>query len=502
MCSEEVAIERRVAEVLKAAGARLELSWGFTLYHRDDLPPRTSFKTYSSFRRAVQEEPGATVRPEVPPPRSWRPPPAPVHDEPGAGRLPEDLGFGDLAFPPRDDRAPVEFVGGERVALAWVTTYVSKFLERYYVGATNTMRKGKSAIGRDATTKFSPWLAHGCVSARRIYHLVEKLERQRRASDATGWLKHELVWRDYLRFAGMAEVWGDSIFKRDGIGGALQGIEWVRDGAVASERLERWIEGRTGYPFVDAFMRELAATGYTTHCGRECACWFLVRDLGVDWRLGAAYFESILIDYEPTANWGNWAYRIASTTPPRLLADDGATRSREMLLWAGAHDPHAVHVASGFRSSPPRRLALEPWRLLAAAEGAPPTRRRAAAAGEEAGVVCDAPSRMAEEATCAACEAPRPRLGWGDFRRRRLPAARRAPVHLRRPPHRRGGGGGGGSRSPPGRRSRARRRRGRCRRSERRRHGGGGGRAGGGGRGRGRGGGRHRRRGWGGAAIA
>ena len=335
------------------------------------LPPRTSFKTYSSFRRAVQEEPGAAVRPEVPPPRSWRPPPAPVHEEPGAGRLPEDLGFGDLVFPPRDDRAPVEFVGGERVALAWVNTYVSKFLERYYVGATNTMRKGKSAIGRDATTKFSPWLAHGCVSARRIYHLVEKLERQRRASDATGWLKHELVWRDYLRFAGMAGVWGDSIFKRDGIGGALRGIEWVRDGAVASERLERWIEGRTGYPFVDAFMRELAATGYTTHCGRECACWFLVRDLGVDWRLGAAYFESILIDYEPTANWGNWAYRIASTTPPRLLADDGATRSREMLLWAGAHDPHAVHVRVWLPelAALPACLALEPWRLLAAAEG-------------------------------------------------------------------------------------------------------------------------------------
>ena len=136
------------------------------------------------------------------PPRSRRPPPAPVHEEPGAGRLPDDLGFSDLVFPPRDDRAPVDFVGGERVALAWVTTYVSKFLERYYVGATNTMRKGKSAIGRDATTKFRRGSRTGAISARRIYHLVEKLERQRSASDATGWLKHELVWRDYLRFAG------------------------------------------------------------------------------------------------------------------------------------------------------------------------------------------------------------------------------------------------------------------------------------------------------------
>jgi hypothetical protein len=59
-------------------------------------------------------------------------------------------------------------------------------------------------------------------------------------------------------------------------------------------------DGMTGFPFVDAFMRELACTGYTTHCGRECACWFLVRDLCLDWRVGAEYFEHILIDYEPT----------------------------------------------------------------------------------------------------------------------------------------------------------------------------------------------------------
>lgn len=107
------------------------------------------------------------------------------------------------------------------------------------------------------------------------------------------------MWRDYLRFAALA--WGDELFKIDGIGNGLRGREWV-SGATARERLRRWVEGTTGFPFVDCFMRELAATGYTTHCGRECACWFLVRDLGVDWRLGAEYFESILIDYEPTAN--------------------------------------------------------------------------------------------------------------------------------------------------------------------------------------------------------
>jgi deoxyribodipyrimidine photo-lyase len=120
--------------------------------------------------------------------------------------------------------------------------------------------------------------------------------------------------------------WRDEIFKLDGIGGSLRGRAW-RQGDGARAALIQWVDGRTGYPFVDAFMRELRATGYTTHCGRECACWFLVRDLGVDWRLGAEYFEHVLIDYEPSANWGNWAYRIATTTPPRLMQPDEETRS-------------------------------------------------------------------------------------------------------------------------------------------------------------------------------
>ena len=91
---------------------------------------------------------------------------------------------------------------------------------------------------------------------------------------------------------------------------------WRRD----MKLFKAWREGRTSYPLIDAFMRELMATGrglakwvfasgYVCHMGRETAGWFLARDLGVDWRLGAEWFESQLLDYEPAANWFNWAYR-------------------------------------------------------------------------------------------------------------------------------------------------------------------------------------------------
>ena len=360
------------------------------------------------------------MRAECPLPRAWRPPPVPAAAEPGAAPLPADLGLtmGVGAAPPTDDRAPVAWVGGESTGLAWVHDYIwrREALARSYVGATNTMTKGKSAIGRDATSKISPWLAHGCVSPRRLLHEVERYEKKRGASKATGWIKHELVWRDYLRFAALA--WGKELFAVDGISGALRGRQWL-GGGEATALLQRWADGKTGYPFVDCFMRELAATGYSTHCGRECACWFLVRDLGVDWRYGAEYFESILIDYEPTANWGNWVYRIASTTPPKLLAPEEETRSIEMLLWAGAHDPHAVHVRTWLPELAclPACLALEPWRLLARAKGVTTGPDGTPLLPPPPVWACDACTMLnaPEAPRCDACDAAPP-LGWGDFR--------------------------------------------------------------------------------------
>ena len=56
----------------------------------------------------------------------------------------------------------------------------------------------------------------------------------------------------------------------------------------------RWIEGETGFPFIDCFMRELKATGDCNHMGRETAGWFLIADLGLDWRMAAEWFESVL----------------------------------------------------------------------------------------------------------------------------------------------------------------------------------------------------------------
>jgi deoxyribodipyrimidine photo-lyase len=69
---------------------------------------------------------------------------------------------------------------------------------------------------------------------------------------------------------------------------------------------DRWKQGCTGMPLVDANMRELRATGFMSNRGRQNVASYLVLDLGVDWRLGADWFEHLLIDHDVTSNWGNW----------------------------------------------------------------------------------------------------------------------------------------------------------------------------------------------------
>merc|ERR1711977_139110 len=93
---------------------------------------------------------------------------------------------------------------------------------------------------------------------------------------------------------------GNRIFHSGGISETRP--HWAKN----PEALRRWKEGTTGWPLIDANMRELNATGFMSNRGRQNVASFLALDLGLDWRAGADYFESLLVDYDVTSNWGNW----------------------------------------------------------------------------------------------------------------------------------------------------------------------------------------------------
>merc|ERR1719321_1447455 len=98
----------------------------------------------------------------------------------------------------------------------------------------------------------------------------------------------------------MGNSYGDKIFVPGGITGQNQ--RW----SGSADSLIQWKEGRTGDQLVDANMRELSATGFMSNRGRQNVASYLIFDLGVDWRYGAAHFEEHLLDYDPCSNWGNW----------------------------------------------------------------------------------------------------------------------------------------------------------------------------------------------------
>ena len=165
-------------------------------------------------------------------------------------------------------------------------------------------------IGIDFSSKLSHWLALGCISPKFIYHEVKRFEHEVTSNDSTYWLIFELLWRDFFRFS----------FKKHPLEYyQLHGILGKSDRKATKNQLliDSWINGETASSFVNAAMKELNATGWTSNRMRQIVASYFIYDLEQDWRVGAAYFESQLIDYDVSSNWGNWAYIAGVGNDPR-----------------------------------------------------------------------------------------------------------------------------------------------------------------------------------------
>jgi deoxyribodipyrimidine photo-lyase len=286
---EEVAVESALATKLEALGVRVQTYWGATLYHPDNLPFEVNRvpEVFTQFRKQVESQSG--VDPMLPTPKTL--PPLPSVDP---GNLPTLADFG-LTLPQPDPRGVLPFVGGETAGLQRLQDYV------WTADCLKTYKETRNGmVGANYSSKFSPWLALGCLSPRQIYETAQRYEAERVKNDSTYWLVFELLWRDYFRF--IAAKHGNRLFYPSGLRGL--GISWKQDW----QRFETWRTGMTGFPLVDANMRELLSTGFMSNRGRQNVASFLTKNLGIDWRMGAEWFESQLIDYDVCSNYGNWNY--------------------------------------------------------------------------------------------------------------------------------------------------------------------------------------------------
>ncbi|MCA0932777.1 DNA photolyase family protein [Lutimonas saemankumensis] len=144
---------------------------------------------------------------------------------------------------------------------------------------------------KDGGTRLGPHLRFGTISIRR---LVEKIEKK---SDV---LLSELIWREFF----MQILYHYPKVVHENFKSRYNGIIWRNN----QEDFEKWCNGMTGYPMVDAGMRELNTTGYMHNRTRMITAGFLCKHLLIDWRWGEAYFASKLLDYELSSNNGNWQW--------------------------------------------------------------------------------------------------------------------------------------------------------------------------------------------------
>jgi len=320
--SEELKVQDKLEERLWSIGQEIRYNRGKLLYHTQDLPfPVTHTPDiFTQFRKEVEKM--VKVRPPYPTPKDKF---KPLTVELQAGDIPtlDSFGHDDIAL---DERAAFHFSGGETAGLERLNYYLfeSKRIKTY-------KETRNEMIGSDYSSKFSAWLAQGCLSPKTIYHALKDFETAHGSNKSTYWLYFELLWRDFFRL--MAKKYKNDIFKK---GGTKREV----DSSLLHDTrlLDLWVKGKTGVPLIDANMREISLTGFMSNRGRQLVASFLVKDLHINWKMGAEYFESILIDYDVASNWGNWNYIAGVGSDPR------ENRYFNILAQASKYDPKGEFV--------------------------------------------------------------------------------------------------------------------------------------------------------------
>ena len=313
---EELAVETALEQRLLVAGRTLRTFWQTTLHHLDDLPMpvRNLPDVFTQFKNKVEKF--GKVRP--------------MFAVPDNLEFNETLELGTVPAVPAAAEYRPAFRGGETEAFHRLHDYFwTKDLLKTYKETRNGM------LGLDYSSKFSAWLALGCLSPRFVLAEIQRYETERIQNESTYWMGFELLWRDYFRF--VAVKFGNRIFRSHGL--KEEPLRHVPATTKSAQRtFERWRLGETGVPLIDANMKELLETGFMSNRGRQNVASFLVKDLHLDWRWGAAWFESQGIDYDPCSNWGNWLYVAGVGNDPR------ETRYFDILRQATYYDPAGEYV--------------------------------------------------------------------------------------------------------------------------------------------------------------
>jgi deoxyribodipyrimidine photo-lyase len=257
------------------------------------------------------------------------------------GRLPSLAGLG------LEQAVEAPAAGGERAGRARMRAFLA--------GPVADYADDHDALGRDNTSRLSPYLRFGCVSPRQL----EDALPHGAGPEA---FRRQLCWRDFYAQLLLHHPANARREFRERYRGA---IDWDDD----HEGFAAWCDGRTGYPLVDAGMRQLRREGWMHNRARLVVGSFLTKDLGIDWRRGERWFMELLLDGDEANNNGNWQWIGSVGVDPQPVYRRIYNPARQQER----HDPDGTYVR---RYVPelgdvPDRYLAEPWTM-------PPEAQRAA----------------------------------------------------------------------------------------------------------------------------
>ena len=291
--------EKKQIESLKNLGINVNLTFQSSLFNLEQLPFDLNDmpNVFTKFRKLIEQN---QIKPNSPNRLSENISNLlPITIDNTEIKLQKTEDYKQSSFPISQDN----FMGGEINARASINKYFQSNFPLSYKDTRNNL------IGINFSTKFSPWLALGFISARQIYSYLKEYELAFIANESTYWIFFELLWRDFFRFIFIK--YGDYFFYKSGLG--LNPIKIKHN----VKSFLAWSQGETPNSFINAGMIELNKTGFLSNRMRQITASYLVNELSCDWRSGAAWFESQLIDYDVYSNYGNWAYIAGCGTDPR-----------------------------------------------------------------------------------------------------------------------------------------------------------------------------------------
>ncbi|HYH75437.1 MAG TPA: deoxyribodipyrimidine photo-lyase [Candidatus Saccharimonadales bacterium] len=322
--------DANVGEALDKQGVLLQGFPGRLMIDAPELLQTGSKQPYKVFTPFWKQWSRVPRRPLAPTPHRCKLPPGIT-----AGKLPKLSDITDTAT-----LSPQALKGGEAAAQQRLHAFIDDGITGYHNAHNNP--------GLDQTSRLSPYLHFGCLSARTI----EDMLPEGQGADA---FHRQLAWRDFYNYV----LLHFPHTTRQEFQERYRHISWSYDQTL----LTAWQEGRTGYPIVDAAMRQLRAEGWMHNRARLIVGSFLTKDLGLDWRLGEQYFKQWLMDGDTANNTGNWQWIAGVGVDPAPLF----RRLYNPTSQQKSYDPQGVYTRRYVPelATVQDKYIAEPWKMSA-----------------------------------------------------------------------------------------------------------------------------------------